>query len=657
MTRLFSHRTTHSVFLIRKLVFAFIACSLNSPSASAALVPSADGVTVYDSANGVTWLANANLAATNRFGLPVCGSSAIDTKTCVNPSGSMSYQAAAAWVKAMNAANYLGHTNWQIPTTPIFDAACSFTGPQNNSFGWGCAASALASLYTALGLKAPDTAVPPATIKVGPFNNFQPDLYWSQTSLPQPTGDIGCCATFSFNSGWQGSNITSNLLFLFPMIHGKIAGTPPASGTGSQVNPGGQTVYDPVTNVTWLADANLAATNTFGLPLCKAPGSPNLCVGQSGAMNFNSASQLIENMNAAAYLGQTNWQMPAADPNCAASYSCSTASSLFQDLYYNQLGLTRGTPVVTPPGIAVGPFTGIMPYLYWTCQADKVTEPCGTAVPATGFEWSFWFGNGFEGTDVLAHDMYVTAYFPGARATATVPEITEVANAEGDSPAIAPNTWLEIKGLGLAPSGDSRIWQSSDFAGNTMPAQLDRVSATVNGKSAYVYYVSPTQINILTPPDAISGAVQVVVTNNGTTTSSFTAQAQPTSPSFFVFNGGPYVAAVHLDGSLIGPTTLYPNASTPAKPGETIQLYANGFGQTNVPVVNGSIMQSGSLSPLPVIQIGGVKASVTFAGLVAPGEFQFNVIVPASLANGDQSITAAYGDVPTQSGVLITVHN
>jgi uncharacterized protein (TIGR03437 family) len=48
---------------------------------------------------------------------------------------------------------------------------------------------------------------------------------------------------------------------------------------------------------------------------------------------------------------------------------------------------------------------------------------------------------------------------------------------------------------------------------------------------------------------------------------------------------------------------------------------------------------------------------VQFAGLVAAGEFQFNVIVPASLANGDQSITATYGGVATQPGVLITIHN
>ena len=39
-------------------------------------------------------------------------------------------------------------------------------------------------------------------------------------------------------------------------------------------------------------------------------------------------------------------------------------------------------------------------------------------------------------------------------------------------------------------------------------------------------------------------------------------------------------------------------------------------------------MQSGALAPLPTIQIGGMPATVQFAGLVSPGLYQFNVVVP-----------------------------
>ncbi|HTB11544.1 MAG TPA: IPT/TIG domain-containing protein [Bryobacteraceae bacterium] len=239
--------------------------------------------------------------------------------------------------------------------------------------------------------------------------------------------------------------------------------------------------------------------------------------------------------------------------------------------------------------------------------------------------------------------------------TTAAPTITVVANAEGGVATIAPNSWVEIKGSNLAPSGDTRVWQTTDFLNNQLPTSLDGVSVTVNGVPAYVYYISPTQVNILTPPKAISGLVAVQLTNNGVTSANFMVQAQAESPSFFVFGGGPYIAATHVNGSYLGPTGLYPGLTTPAQPGETVVMYANGFGSTSTPVVSGSETQSGTLSPMPVITIGGATATVTFAGLVAPGEFQFNVVVPPSLANGDQPTMAMYNGLTTQAGALITV--
>jgi uncharacterized protein (TIGR03437 family) len=95
--------------------------------------------------------------------------------------------------------------------------------------------------------------------------------------------------------------------------------------------------------------------------------------------------------------------------------------------------------------------------------------------------------------------------------------------------------------------------------------------------------------------------------------------------------------------------------TTPAKPGETVVLYGNGFGPTSVPVVSGSGAQSGTLPVLPAIKIGGVTATVVYAGLIFPGEFQFNVVVPGSLADGDQPITATYNGYSTQAGTTIAV--
>jgi uncharacterized protein (TIGR03437 family) len=322
----------------------------------------------------------------------------------------------------------------------------------------------------------------------------------------------------------------------------------------------------------------------------------------------------------------------------AAANTCPTAMPA---------GASSSTGAAGPAGPTIGDQTA----------NDPTTTPGHGYSPAMIPRFTIISGNTLKIFYMMATwNPYATVMMESDFNIAYGPAISEVANAEGESPSIAPNTWVEIKGVNLAPAGDTRIWKGSDFAGNQMPTQLDKVSVTVNGKSAYVYFISPTQINILTPPDAMSGAVQVVVTNNGASSAGFTAQAQSLSPSFFIFNGGPYVTATHANGSLIGPATLYPGASTPAKPGETVVLYANGFGPTSVPLQSGSITQFGTLSPMPVIKIGGISATVQFAGLVAPGEFQFNVVIPASLTNGDQSITAAYSGLSTQAGTLIAIH-
>src|SRR5581483_8939205 len=149
----------------------------------------------------------------------------------------------------------------------------------------------------------------------------------------------------------------------------------------------------------------------------------------------------------------------------------------------------------------------------------------------------------------------------------------EITNAFGNIPVLAPNTWIILKGRNLA--GNTRIWQGSDFVNNQMPTSLDGVSVTINGVNAYVYYISPQQINVLAPPGLSPGLAQVAVTNNGTSSAPAPVIVQAQSPTFFTFGAGNgnYVTAVHLDGSLIGPTSLYPGSSTPVHPGETIILF------------------------------------------------------------------------------------
>jgi uncharacterized protein (TIGR03437 family) len=129
---------------------------------------------------------------------------------------------------------------------------------------------------------------------------------------------------------------------------------------------------------------------------------------------------------------------------------------------------------------------------------------------------------------------------------------------------------------------------------------------------------------------------------------------QAVAPSFLLFNAG-YIAATHANNSLVGPTTLYPGHTTPAKPGEEIALYAVGFGLPSTALVNGSATQSGSLPVLPVCTLGGNAAKLAFAGLISPGLYQLNLKIPAAAANGDNPVSCTYNGFTTPAGDLITV--
>src|SRR5580704_15390547 len=238
----------HSVigFFLAALTFVGSAqLSAQNPLWPLVLIP--NGETVYDVVNHVTWLADADLPANQRFGIPVCDASGAEP--CVNRSGSMNYASATAWVAAMNAANYLGHSNWQLPTTPLNDNGCAAKAPPaggGDSFGFGCKANALGYLYyTALGFQAPNNAVPIPPNRVGPFRNFQHELYWSDSLPPSDLTD------FSFGTGSQDGGTGDDFNYVLPMIPYKLPGTPLPHGMGLQVNPDGQTVYDPIANVTW----------------------------------------------------------------------------------------------------------------------------------------------------------------------------------------------------------------------------------------------------------------------------------------------------------------------------------------------------------------------------------------------------------------------
>jgi uncharacterized protein (TIGR03437 family) len=61
------------------------------------------------------------------------------------------------------------------------------------------------------------------------------------------------------------------------------------------------------------------------------------------------------------------------------------------------------------------------------------------------------------------------------------------------------------------------------------------------------------------------------------------------------------------------------------------------------------------LAVLPTVTIGGVQASIAYAGLVEPGIFQINVTVPATLPAGDAAVVATAGGQQSQANAFLSV--
>jgi uncharacterized protein (TIGR03118 family) len=277
--------------------------------------------------------------------------------------------------------------------------------------------------------------------------------------------------------------------------------------------------------------------------------------------------------------------------------------------------------------------------------------------------WGLIVGNGGNGGDPNA--VYFAAGVGnqqhglfGSLQAAPVVSSSAIGNAADGTAIIAPNTWVSIYGASLAAT--TRGWTTKDFVNGALPTSLDGVSVMVNGKPAYVGYVSPKQLNVLTPVEVAPGApVAVQVTSNGLIGSAASVPDMPYSPACFFFKGGPYVAALHSDNvTPVGPTTLFANSSTPAKPGETIVIYATGFGDTNPAVPSGAVATGKlPLATTPVVTIGGITAQVAFAGVTAPGLYQFNVTVPQNVPDGDADVLISVGAFMTPGGGKIAVQH
>jgi uncharacterized protein (TIGR03437 family) len=245
----------------------------------------------------------------------------------------------------------------------------------------------------------------------------------------------------------------------------------------------------------------------------------------------------------------------------------------------------------------------------------------------------------------------------GLSATREAPSYSAatVVNAASYQPgAVAPNTFLTIYGTNLAYT--TKAIAESDIRGNMLPTILPGtgVSIYVNRIRAHVYYISPTQINVLVPSDTAPGPAELLIAIDGVYGPCVNLTLQPTAPALFQMDPNTAIA-VHGDGSLL-------TAAAPGRPGEDVVLYATGLGVTTPPSAYGEIpMRAARLKDIATFSVildGKPVESwrIAYAG-VAPGFaglYQINVRLPDDVSDNPE-VRLQAGNATSKAGVTLPV--
>jgi uncharacterized protein (TIGR03437 family) len=269
---------------------------------------------------------------------------------------------------------------------------------------------------------------------------------------------------------------------------------------------------------------------------------------------------------------------------------------------------------------------------------------------------------------------------PAYTCTNTIPPVitfVDSASGYGGYPYFASGSWLEIKGTNMADPADPRLsaatnpgqWTASDFNGANAPTSLEGISVSIDGKPAFIDYISTGQINVQAPEDTATGPVGIMVTNCFANSSPVLFQRRALAPGFlapanYTADGTQYMVATFAsDGAYVLNTSLgtaFGLNSRPAKPGDLIVAYGIGFGDVTPSMLPGVIAGQSNVLVNPVtVAFGSTPATLSYSGLAGGfvGLYEFYITVPSTLVDGDYQINLTQDGVAIPQVRYLTVHS
>lgn len=183
--------------------------------------------------------------------------------------------------------------------------------------------------------------------------------------------------------------------------------------------------------------------------------------------------------------------------------------------------------------------------------------------------------------------------------------------------------------------------------GAPLPVALEdpAVEVLINGVAAPIFFVSPTQVNVLIPWEVEPGWADVVVRRGGLNSSPMPVLISEASPNLFTYEGSsalitqtggdnPDAPQLGVDGpapaSSVGP-------ANGGEQGQTITVFAAGLGQTDPAVASGAL--GGGATPVADQRayLGGLPVAVSSVALSPDmvGVYKLEFEVPELASSGE----------------------
>jgi uncharacterized protein (TIGR03437 family) len=306
------------------------------------------------------------------------------------------------------------------------------------------------------------------------------------------------------------------------------------------------------------------------------------------------------------------------------------------DSYYGSFSVSNGTVIehsrIFSPVFTGGVYSSVSTGTAPTTAMATYTDPFDIFTIGNGGAVRIGFGNPpYLGLDVAL----AAPSFSGGGVYLNPVGVVNAASYAPFTAGISPGELLILTGTNLAPS-----FQQASTA--TFPTTgINNVEVLIDGISAPLYYVSPTQLAAIVPFATSQFAFATIqVSNGGTLSNKITEYVNLTTPGVFtspIANGVSDAAAVRYDTASVASIVTENN---PAQPGDTVAVYLTGLGTVFPPSSDGAPGSSISLNysvQTIAADISGTAAVVGYSGL-APGFaglYQLNITIPTGLTAGD----------------------